>query len=655
MSTNKPLQFRFSLVLMLVCYAVVHLLFFSLPEIFDIWEAKAIDRLFVGRSGSAGFQPDYNDTIVHIDLNNTSIQQLQTYFPDRSYHARVIANLSTMGVSAQLFDYIFAARHSAIEDNALMQAAGAAGNVYFGMAFELDHKSQAQKTTPEMSENVRQYLEDTSWKIALSGENTNMFTGSNPLLTFPELTTVSAGTGFLNLTADGDGTFRRVPLLVRYEDAYYPSLAFRIVCEFLKVSPENIHMQPGDTATLMSATIPGRTRTEDIHIPIDISGSMIVNFLGPWERMTHYNYVDVLHASDDRDEMEMWQEELSGKIAVISEVTTGSADISPVPTDTHYPLSGIHANVMHTILNGSFIRELPAWSTFTVECVLMALILSCATFFSPAFFILSTAGIAVVYIFSWASSFLYLGLILDVVRPLFIIFFSIAAITAFRYIKEEKEKALLKSSFEAYFPPSVVRRLIANPGLITSGGQKKELTILFSDIIGFTRHTSRMDPADIQEILNQYFKEMTEIVFRHKGTVDKFIGDGMLAFFGDPEPQVDHALRCVSAARDMQKKIRETADTWKKLAGTPIRIRIGIHTGTVIVGNMGSPKRLSYTVIGSAVNLAQRLESNAPDGGILISHATRDQIKNAVDLQPQGEIMVKGFDQPITVYTVPVK
>ncbi|MBW2614402.1 MAG: adenylate/guanylate cyclase domain-containing protein, partial [Deltaproteobacteria bacterium] len=127
------------------------------------------------------------------------------------------------------------------------------------------------------------------------------------------------------------------------------------------------------------------------------------------------------------------------------------------------------------------------------------------------------------------------------------------------------------------------------------------------------------------------------------------------AFFGDPEPQVDHALRCVSAARDMQKKIRETADTWKKLAGTPIRIRIGIHTGTVIVGNMGSPKRLSYTVIGSAVNLAQRLESNAPDGGILISHATRDQVKDAVDLQSQGEIMVKGFDQPITVYTVPVK
>jgi len=654
LSTHRPLPIRIPLILLLTVYAVVHLAFAGLPEIFETWEAKAVDRLFVARSGFVRLQPHYNDTIVHIDLNQTSIQQLQTYYPDRSYHARVITNLATMGVSAQLFDYIFAARLSPEEDEALMRATRDAGNVYFGMAFELNPKGPGEKTAPLIPVDIRRYLGDASWKIEPHGKTAGLYTGIRPLITFPELGSASAGTGFLNLTADRDGTFRRVPLIVRYEDAFYPSLAFRIICDVLKVPPEHVQIKPGNAITLKNANIPGKNRIQDIKIPIDTCGRMIVNFLGPWERMTHYNYIDVLNAADDRDEMEMWQEELAGKIAVISEVATGSADVGPVPTDAHYPLSGIHANVMHSILNGSFIRELPPWLLIIVELVLMAMILGFATYFPSTHFIISTVGIVVVYTFSWACLFLYGGVILPVVRPLLITFFCLATITAYRYIKEEKEKALLRTSFEAYFPPTIVKKLVADPGLITSGGQKKELTVLFSDIVGFTRLTSQMEPADIQKLLNRYFKEMTDIVFRHEGTVDKFIGDGLLAFFGDPEYQADHALRCVTAARDMQNKVGEMAGTWEALAGLPIQIRIGINTGPVIVGNMGSPKRLSYTVIGSAVNLAQRLESNAPEGGILIARSAYDQVKNTVDAEPEGKIRVKGFDKPIAVYTVSV-
>jgi adenylate cyclase len=142
------------------------------------------------------------------------------------------------------------------------------------------------------------------------------------------------------------------------------------------------------------------------------------------------------------------------------------------------------------------------------------------------------------------------------------------------------------------------------------------------------------------------------VVFRYEGTVDKYIGDGLMVFFGDPEPQPDHAVRCVRAAIDMQRKVRELKEKWEKEGGIPIQIRIGINTGEVVVGNMGSARRLSYTVLGSPVNLAQRLESNAPVGGIMVSRRTWELVRDHVLTQSLGEIKVKGIDEPMPVYEV---
>ena len=159
-----------------------------------------------------------------------------------------------------------------------------------------------------------------------------------------------------------------------------------------------------------------------------------------------------------------------------------------------------------------------------------------------------------------------------------------------------------------------------------------------------------MTPEHIQRSLNEYFGAMTDIVFRYQGTVDKFIGDGLMVFFGDPDPQPDHALRCVQAAIEMQTRVRELKAKWETEGGLPIQIRIGINTGTVAVGNMGSARRLSYTVLGSAVNLAQRLEANAPVGGILISRHTYELVKDQVRTRPLGQIQVKGLTEFIDVY-----
>ncbi len=185
-----------------------------------------------------------------------------------------------------------------------------------------------------------------------------------------------------------------------------------------------------------------------------------------------------------------------------------------------------------------------------------------------------------------------------------------------------------------------------------NSGQRKELTILFSDIKDFTTYSSVLSPDRIRAFLNEYFESMVDVVFTHHGTVDKYIGDGLMVFFGDPEPLPDHALRAVQAAIAMQEKTHLLREKWVAEGGFPVQIRVGISTGEVVVGNMGSSRRLSYTVLGSTVNLAKRLESSAPVDGILMSERTYELIRPFDGAHSFGEIRVKGFKDPVRTYAI---
>jgi len=653
LTTDKKRNLQVTILLVLGSFIAAHFCFWVLPNVFETWNAQAIDQFFLFRSNSEHLRPYYDDIVVHVDLNNTSIQKLNNFYLNRSHHAQVIRNLAAMNVSAQLYDFIFAARSNERDDTALIDATSKAGNVYFGMAFELLKEEESQKRRQESIQH-RKYLDRTKWQVIVKGDTTSFYVGANPLITFMDLASVSQGLGYLSLKFDRDGVFRRLPLLVRYEGSIYPSFSFRAICDYLNVPQEKVIIRPGKTITLKHAKRPGEAMPHDIVIPIDRHGNMLINYIGPWERMKHYNFADVLCASDDRDEMEMWKEELSGKIVVVSEVLTGSSDLGPIPTDTIFPLSGVHSNVIHTILTESFLRELSCSERLFIELLLLLIILILSLRFSSLGFSLGTLAVAGGYIGVTSLLFFYSNTILHVVRPVLMIVFAMISILAYRYISEEKEKEVFRRTLETYFPPLVVKKIIANPQIIGSGGQKKELTILFSDIKDFTRYTAAMEPDHIQRLLNEYFEAMTEIVFKYQGTVDKFMGDGMMVFFGDPEPQSDHALLCVRTAIDMQRKVSEIRAKWEKQGDMPIQIRIGINTDTVVVGNMGSSQRLSYTVLGSAVNLAQRLESNAPVGGILISQRTSDLVEDYISTRPLGQIKLKGFEESISVYEVPV-
>lgn len=653
MSTGSARSLAAAAVIVGICFGLVLAAFRVMPEVLETWNRQTVDRLFRFRAASERFRLPYTGDIVHVDVNDTSIERLADFYLDRTHYAAAVDVLSRMETAAQLYDFIFAAPLESEGDQAMVSAARDAGTVYFGLSFRLaDTGGRPPRRPKDRSADALGYLESSKWRIQVADDARGIPFGTDPILTWPELADASRGLGFLNVRFDPDGVFRRTPLLVRYGDAFYPSLPFRAVCDYLGVPPDRIVLRPGKAILLKGARGPGDEKRRDISIPIDRDGNMVINFIGPWGRMRHYHFSDVLDAARDREEVALWREELSGKMVLISEVSTGAADVGPVPTDNNFPLSGLHANVIHTILSGRFLEEISGPTMLLVEAALLAILLLLYRLLTPIPFFAGSVLLGGVYLASAAGAFLASGIIVHIVRPLMMIGLSVVALLIHQYLRDAREKAVMRRSFEAYFPPSVVKKIIDRPESITMGGQKKELTILFSDIKSFTRYSADMDPDRVQRLLNDYFGVMTDVVFNHQGTVDKFIGDGLMVFFGDPDPQPDHALRCVRAALDMQEKVRENHARWREIGGIDLRIRIGISTGMAVAGNMGSARRLSYTVIGATVNLAQRLESKAPEGGILISQRTRDLVADQVAVGEVRHIRLKGYEAFVPVYEV---
>jgi len=658
LTTNSKKKLRILLLLIIGSFLTANLCFLLLPNVFEIWNAQAIDQLFVLRSSSKRFQPSYDNTVAHVDLNNTSIQRLSEHYLDRFYYARVIRNLASMRVSTQVFDFIFASRKSEENDNALIGAIKEAGNVYFGLAFEL-RENELLRRNPPLPLKALSYLDQTKWNVTVEGNSGTLYTGENPLITFPDLASATRGLGSMSVRFDRDGVLRRVPLLVRYRQAYWPLLPFGVICNYLDVPPEGVVLKPGKHIILRDAKKPGDEIPHDIVIPIDKKGNMIINYIGSWERMDHYNFADIYQASDDRDELEMWGEELEEKIVIVSDVSTGSTDVGPVPTDANFPLSGAHANIIHTILTESFLRELSGWEIFTVEMMIMAALLGLALWLPSIYFSLGTVLTAAGFISAAGVGFFYHNLIFHIGRPLLMIVFAMISINVYRYINEEREKMeslrqrdFIRDTFGRYMSDEVVEELLGSPEGLTMSGENREVTFLVSDLRGFTALTDKLIPNEVIEIMNCYFEHMVEVIARYRGTVSEFMGDGILAFFGAPLNADDDPERAVACAIEMQNTMAEVNAKQRKLNLPKLAMGIGINTGKVIVGNIGSERRAKYGVVGMPINVAFRIESFTFGGQILISPTTHNKVSELAIIRGTKEVTFKGIEKPMCLYDV---
>ncbi len=651
-------KLRTSILLIIGVFLASHLCFRIMPNVFGIWNNQAIDQLFVYRASSEDLKPEYHNQVVHIDLNNYSIQQLDKHYLDRSYFAKLINNLNSMQVSAQIYDFIFAAHLNKENDQQLFQATENARNVYFGVAFELLETQHTKKNKPELQNHIP-YLDQSKWSLKVEGDKHRFYSTQNPLITFSDLAFVSRGLGSLSIKFDNDGVLRRVPLIVSYGDDYYPILPFRVICDYLDVPTNKLLIKPGESITLQDAQFPDKKERQDIVIPIDKQGNMIVNYIGPWGHMDHYNFVDILQASNSRVELDMWREELQGKIVVISDISTGSTDVGPVPTDANFPLSGVHTSMINQILTQSFLKSLTDTEMLVIEILLMTGILILSLWLSSVYFSIGTLVLGISYFGTVCVGFFNWGLIFQIVQPLFMMTLALVTIAIYHYIFEEREKIkglrqrdFIRQTFGRYLSHEVVERLLTTPDGLELGGENREVTFLVSDLRGFTALSMQLTPQEVICIINRYLSRMIEIINRHKGTLNEIEGDGLLIFFGAPLMSKEAHAQAVACAIDMQNAVLELNKEQHNLCLPVLSMGIGLNTGNVIVGNIGSKDRAKYCAIGSPINTAYRIESNTIGGQILLSPTTYAKVASIVQVNNMLEAQFKGMTQPMTLYDV---
>lgn len=437
MNTIKARRLRIGILISATVILFMHFFHWLLPDVTTTWNHRVIDRVFQFRASSATFKPLYDDTVVHVDINQSTLQRIDRRHLNRQHHARAIANLGAMATTSQLYDFVFASERSENEDRQLVEAARRAGNAYFGLVFLFD-RAHLQSGPSSYDSSAKSYLEATRWNVALKGKPDSLPEVMDAITTFPKLAEASRGLGGLNLQYDPDGVYRRYPLIYAYNGAVYPSIVLRIVCDYFGVTPDAIVFDPGRYLILKAARFHEAKEHHDIKIPIDLSGNMVIDFIGPWERMRHYNFADILQASDSDAEMALWKDELAGKIVVVSEVLSGSSDAGPVPTDTHYPLSGVHANALHTILTESFFRSTTGMIRILCELILAAIVTAAFVYLPAMAFGAIAIMAALTYSGVAVGAFLHSRWLFDFVQPNGMLFLVLLAMLVHRAIESTR-------------------------------------------------------------------------------------------------------------------------------------------------------------------------------------------------------------------------
>jgi adenylate cyclase len=581
-----------------------------------------------------------NAQIIHADLNDSSEARLGSDLDTRKAFADFLTVLGSYNARVA-FDFIF--RTPAAGDTAFAEAARAASLCI--MAVVPVEEKYANFAYDALGPEEKALLRANVWRIKEYGKNT-IPRARTFILSDYTISSSATQLAHIGVLPDGDGVFRRTPLFYRWEDGLIPAISLAVAVRELGIEPGNIEFYPGRVLVL---PLSGE---EAIRVPIDENGAVLIPFTASWADDNYRISFDrIAEAAYNGETYTSLLSELSGSMIMAADTTTGKRDFGVTPAETVYPLSGIHTAVLSGIIEEYFYREWgrPARAAALVVLVVITFLLT-GIKKDRLYFLIYPGLIAAFSAWTLAAWFvLRIGPWYGNIAGGLILFF--AAGFAARLFRRYREEILLKSALSRYFPRSLAERIAAE-GKTELKPAFKELTILFTDISGFTSGSSDKEPALVHAFLSDYLETMAGIIFEHGGTVDKFMGDGILAFFGDPFEMPGHTRRCIDAAAAMQKKIRELAVTWAPGAGINLKVRMGINTGRVIVGNLGTRTRIEYTVIGAAVNLGQRMESNAPPGGILVTRAVKEKAGNDFSFGEKREIMVKGYDKPIEAYEV---
>ncbi|MBI1912324.1 MAG: adenylate/guanylate cyclase domain-containing protein [Deltaproteobacteria bacterium] len=514
-----------------------------------------------------------------------------------------------------------------------------AGNVVLPIVFIIPREGEG------MTENREpKYIRGSQFLYSKEGSFYTPYMASRVLPPLEPFANASAGMGHIYTSYDNDGTIRWEPLSVNFKGSYYPSFGLEVARLYMGIPKEEMGLYIGDGVGL----------GPDGFIPTDESGKILINYAGPPGTVPIYSAVDVLSGSIPQDA-------LKDKAVLIGTTAIGTYDIHVTPY-ANMPGVEKQAAVVENIIHGTFLERAESqWLMVIGFIIASGIILAIALQRMRAF------GGAVIasalfcsYLYLAYYLFTYKGLWIDFITPTLNVFFLYASITGYRYMTEERKAREIKGIFSSYVTEKVVNELVRNPEMAKLGGSRREITVLFSDIRGFTTFSEKHQPEEVVAILNEYLKAMTDIVFRWDGTLDKFVGDAVMVFWNAPTEQKDHAERAVRCALDMISGLKRLQEKWAKEGKEALSIGIGINTGEVVVGNMGAEgKKMDYTVIGDPVNLGARAEglTRHYDTNIVITEFTYRKLEGRfnkdighVFVRELDSVKVKGKDEPVVIY-----
>ncbi len=561
-----------------------------------------------------GERPRHGDVELVLIDDSTLTRFGQWPWKDRGIHARVIDQLRKAGASVIVFDVIFSENADPAADAQLAAAVARAGNVV------LAGFSPGARGTRDGIPRIDRFIRPIE-----------------PLARVADV-------GLAMAAPDPDGSLRHALLLaVNAETGRpIPQLALAAVLRRRGMGVSELSIDPGRSLRI------GDLAT----VPLNSQGQALVNFAGGTRLydVAHDGAIPYVNVYDGV----LAPGSLNGKIALVGFGAHGLLDVHPNPFSEDFPGPAFNAQVIENILLNDFLLPVPA----TTNLLLLILVGLAITHLSATLRPLSAAGVTAIvlagYIGGALWAFIGSGMVVAIVGPVLSGGLAYALVTVRRLTSEERSRANLRKHFASYAPPEVVERLDSGVVAERMEGIEDEITVLFSDIRNFTHIGSQMEPRRLVVMLNRYFTAMTEVVFDFGGTVDKFIGDGLLVLFNALVEQDDHAKRAVFTALEMQKRVKRLNEEWADEGFPQIRIGVGIHTGSAVVGNVGPQMRMDYTAIGATVSLASRVEGLTKDFAteVIITRDTLEQLGGLVDVKPLGPTEIRGIDEPVEVFDV---
>ncbi len=498
-------------------------------------------------------------------------------------------------------------------------------------------------------------LQPNEWSVANAACGPAMeYTGLEISLT--KLNQKARGLGCITVRPDADGVLRRASLLFRYGDAHYPALALAVAAPFLDSPPNPLHDRRAEFlcgGPLRS----GKLRLGTLEIPVEQpNGKALVYWYGPENTFRHYPVYQIFNSAlalDQGAPPAVALSEFNDRIVLIGPTAISLADFRPSPFSPNLPGVEYHATLISNLLQGHFVRPAgDAWAMLAIVLLSLGTSLAVWRFTDWRAYTAAAVGLALGFLALNFLLFHAARVSLVLVAPL-----AAAAITygtgnLTRYVTEGREKKRYRSTLMKYVSPQIVEAMTADRRLAELHNEKRDLTVLFSDVRGFTTMSEKIPVDQLVATLNEFLNAMVEVIFRNQGTLGKFVGDCVMAFWGAPLRLENHAELAARTALQMQAALEQLNQRWKQQGRPELKIGVGINSGEMIFGNIGSERRMDFTVIGDNVNLAARLESVTKElkASIVISDATYQRIADVAEVRDLGTIHVKGKDVPIHVY-----